>query len=540
MTTVEELNQLIQSNENEHIEFKTANRQFEFDKLKKYVVAIANEGGGRIIFGVHHETPRHVVGTEAFQDVESIKYRLLQSVRLRIDVEEVKHPDGRVLIFHVPSRPIGLPLEVDGQYFMRSGESLVPMTVDMLQRIFAESGPDYTAETCAGATIDDLDPIAVNVFRERWSSKSKNEGLKEVSVERLLEDAELTVNGQVTIAALVLLGSSKALGRHLANSEVIFEYRVTEDQIASSQRIEYRQGFLAIHDDLWTQVNLRNDVVSIREGLFRRDIPAFNEDVVREAILNAVCHRDYRLGGSVFIHQYPYILRITSPGGLPDGVTPKNILNRQSPRNRRLAEACSKCGLVERSGQGMDRIFGTLLREGKSVPEFSGTDPYQVVLTVRADHIDHRFLGLLEIADRHDIRLNVDHLVVLDAVRQDHEISDEMKPLVKHLIDIGLLERRGRGRASKVMLSRGMYRVLGEPGIHTRVEGLDRETNKALLLKHAVKSGKAGANLDEFRQVLPSLSNDQVRHMVYELRDEGKLTNIGQGRGTRWYAEVDK
>ncbi len=271
------------------------------------------------------------------------------------------------------------------------------------------------------------------------------------------------------------------------------------------------------------------------------DIPAFNEDVVREAILNAVCHRDYRLGGSVFIHQFPHTLRTTSPGGLPNGITTQNILKRQSPRNRRLAEACSKCGLVERPGQGMDRIFGIVLREGKVLPKFDGTDAYQVVLTVRADKIDKRFLRLLDLAEKHGIRLNVEHLVVLDVVRQGEPLPAEMKLLVWHLIDIGLLERQGRGKASKLILSRGMYRALGEAGTHTRVEGLDRETNKALLLKHAIKSGQAGATLEEFRQVIPSLTNDQIRHMVYELKVEGRLTNVGQARGTRWIVvQVDK
>jgi ATP-dependent DNA helicase RecG len=541
MTTVAELDKLIQQDENEHVEFKKAEHQYSLDKLKEYVMALANEGGGKLILGVAPVKPRIVVGTAAFKNLEATKHDLLQAVRLRIDVEDLPHPQGRVLIFRVPSRPLGSPLQLDGRYLMRSGESLVAMTPDQLQRIFDETGPDFTAEICSEARLTDLDEGAIQVFRDKWATKSKNELLLSVPAEQLLEDAELTTDGRITFAALILLGKSKALGRYLANAEVVFEYRATEDQISSSQRAEFRHGFLAINDDLWTQVNLRNDVTSIRDGLFRMDIPAFNEDVVREAILNGVCHRDYRLGGSIFIHQFPHTLRITSPGGFPQGITPKNILRRQSPRNRRLAEACAKCGLVERSGQGMDRIFGTVLREGKALPNFDGTDAYQVVLTVRADKIDQRFLGLLDLADRHGLRLNVEHLVVLDVVRQGEQVTEQMKPLVRHLIDIGLLERQGRGKASTLILSRGMYRALGEAGIHTRVEGLDRETNKALLLKHAIRSGPSGATLEEFRQVLPSLSNDQIRHMVYELGDEHKLRNVGRARGTRWIAkQVDK
>ncbi len=489
--------------------------------------------------GVTPEIPRTVKGTSSFGNLESTKLELLKSVGLRVDIDEVVHAGGRVLVFNIPSRPIGYPLHVDGRYLMRSGESLVSMSADQLQRIMAEGSLDFTSQVCTGATLGDLDSDAIEVFRSRWASKSKNDRLKTLSVHQLLEDAELTVENGVTNAALILLGSKSALGRFLGNAELVFEYRSSESQIPHSQRIEFRQGFLSIHDEVWDAINSRNEVVSIREGLFRTEMPSFNEEMVREAVLNAVCHRDYRLSGSVFILQSPQSLKIVSPGGFPEGVTAQNILNRQSPRNRRLAEACSKCGLVERSGQGMDRIFGNVLREGKSAPDFSGTDTYQVSIAVRADQVDKRFLGLLEMAEQHGITLDVSHLVVLDVVRGEREITEEMKPLVKYLIDIGLLERHGRGRASRISLSRGMYRVLGEAGVHTRVEGLDRETNKELLLKHARQCGSVGASLEEFRQVLPSLTSAQVRHMVYELRDEGKLRGIGRTRGSKWLARVD-
>lgn len=162
--------------------------------------------------------------------------------------------------------------------------------------------------------------------------------------QQLLEDSKLSIDGELTVAALILLGTRKALGVHLPQCEVIMEYRSMEGQIAASQRHEFRQGFLLFHDELWNSINIRNEVVSVRDGLFRSDIPTFNEDAVREAVLNAICHRDYRIGGSVFVRQFPRRLEISSPGGFPEGITPDNILRKQSPRNRRLAEACSKCG----------------------------------------------------------------------------------------------------------------------------------------------------------------------------------------------------
>jgi predicted HTH transcriptional regulator len=112
----------------------------------------------------------------------------------------------------------------------------------------------------------------------------------------------------ISAVALILLGTHKALGRYLAQSEVIFEYRSTEAAGPANQRIEYRQGFLAWYEKLWETINLRNDRQHIQDGLFMLDIPTFSEATAREAILNAVGHRDYRNQGSVFIRQFPRCL----------------------------------------------------------------------------------------------------------------------------------------------------------------------------------------------------------------------------------------
>ena len=117
---------------------------------------------------------------------------------------------------------------------------------------------------------------------------------------------------------------------------------------------------------------MRNDIQHYQEGFFIFDIPTFNESVVREAILNAVSHRNYQLAGSVFIRQFPDRLVIESPGGLPNGISLDNILDRQIPRNRRIAEILALCGLVERSGQGMNIIYETSVKEAKPLPDFTG------------------------------------------------------------------------------------------------------------------------------------------------------------------------
>ncbi len=209
----------MQAREDEHFEFKEAKNRYDFQKLVKYCVALANEGGGKMILGVTDKLPRQVVGTKAFQNLERTKAGLIQRISLRIDAEEIMHPQGRVVVFHVPSRPIGMPIHYEGRYFMRAGEDLGPMLPDMLKRIFDEAGPDYTAEICSKASLNDLDLDAIEDFRNRWVRKSKNENLRGLSSDQLLSDAELLTREGITYAALILFGTREALGRYLAQAE---------------------------------------------------------------------------------------------------------------------------------------------------------------------------------------------------------------------------------------------------------------------------------------------------------------------------------
>jgi len=134
------------STERQRLEFKEAKEQYDTRKLQKYCVAIANEGGGHLILGVADQPPRPVVGTNAFRDTVVTAERLFEAVGFRVEVEEVTHPGGRVLVFHIPPRPRGTAYDLGGTYLMRSGGNLVPMSEDQLRKIFAEGKPDWLEE----------------------------------------------------------------------------------------------------------------------------------------------------------------------------------------------------------------------------------------------------------------------------------------------------------------------------------------------------------------------------------------------------------
>lgn len=537
MITAQQIDEWMATRENEHLEFKQASNNFHFDTLVKYCAALANEGGGRIVLGVTDKLPRLVVGSNAFQNLERTKAGLAQELHLRVEVEAVDHPGGRVVVVTAPARPIGMAVPVKGAYWMRAGEDLVPMTPDQLRRIFDEAGPDFTAEICAGATLDDLDAAAIEFFRVLWDRKAPGKGVRQKADSQLLADAELLVGGAVTYAALILLGTREALGRHLAQAELVFEFRSTEAPGPAGDRSEFRQGFLPVLDEVWKTINLRNEQQHFQQGLFVWDVPTFNERVVREAVLNAVCHRDYRDAGSIFVRQYPKRIEVVSPGGFPAGINRDNLLWEQKPRNRRLAENLARCGLVERAGQGFDLMFRESIRQSKPLPDLSRTSEHAVWVTLHGEVQDPEFLRFLEEIGRERAALfTTEDFLVIDLIRREEPVTGSLALRLPNLREQAVIERVGRGRGTRHILSRRFYRFLGKSGVYTRRRGLDRETNKALLVSHLDRAGEAGSTLTELLQVLPDLSRYQVQGLLRQMRDGGRVRVDGQRRWARWFS----
>ena len=521
--------------EGEQMQFKEAKNNFDSREAEKICCALANCGGGKLVLGITDKRPRKVVGSTAFDQPERTRSGLMEKLRIRVDFHLYDHSGKRVLVFEIASRPVGLPVQVDGKAWWRIGDSLVPMPLEVMRSIFAETGHDFSSDTCPGATIRDLDQNAIEIFRLKWAEKSGQPRIKSLSVNQLLTDCEAMVNNGITYAALILFGTRSALGRFLPQTEIVFEYRSSDASGPAQQREEYRVGFFACYDQIWELINLRNDKQHYEDGLFVFNISTFNERVVREALLNAVSHRNYQLSGSVFVRQFNNRLVIESPGGFPTGVTIDNILDRQYPRNRRIAEILALCGLVERSGQGMNIIYELSIKEAKSLPDFRGTDEHFVCIALNGLVLDKRMLLLInKIGNKRLEILSTEDFLVINALFHDHKIPDNLFSHTKRLIDMGIIEHIGR---NKYVLARSLYAVTGKPGVHTRIVGLDRETNKELIVKHIKQNGNKGTPLKELHQVLPGHERSQIQVLLRELRNEQRIYVEGSTSSARWFTQ---
>lgn len=527
------IGELLEAKEGESIQFKEAKNRFDFGEAARCCCALANCGGGELVFGITDKRPRQVVGSSAFDQPERTRMGLIDMLKIMVDFQLYEYQGKRVLTFDVASRPLGLPVQCDGVAWWYEGDSLIPMPEEIRRKIYAEAGFDFSGSICPNANLDDLDEEAIEAFRDRWVTKSGNQRLTSLSAEQLLRDCEAITDDGITYAALVLFGKRESLGKYLPQAEIVFEYRSSEVSGPASQREEFRVGFFSCYNRLWELINLRNDKQHYQEGFFVYDIPTFNERVVREAILNAVSHRNYQMGGSVFIRQYQNRLMVESPGGFPNGITLENILDRQLPRNRRIAEILALCGLVERSGQGMNLIYELNIKEAKQLPDFTGTDENFVSLTLNGLVLDMKMLLLINQIgnDRMEI-LSTGDFLTINELYHEQSVTESLKPCLKKLMDLGIVEHIGR---NKYVLARSLYTAAGKPGIHTRVVGLDRDTNKELLLKHIRKNGDKGTPFKELQQVLPGHNRGQIQVLMRELRADGRIECKGKTSAARWF-----
>ncbi len=231
---------ILRACEDERCELKAARSHFDFPKLADYCAALSNEGGGVLVLGVSDAPPRRVVGTHAFRSLQKTGADVTQQLRIKIAAVESSIDGKRVITFRVPAHPIGQPIAFNGGYLMRGGEGLVPMTTDQLKRIMDETVSDYSATLAKGATLDDLHPDAIGTLRDLWARRSGDPSVASLSDVQVMEDLGLTIDGEPTVAALVLLARPESLMRLLAQAEVVFEYRSQPSSLRYQQRREFR------------------------------------------------------------------------------------------------------------------------------------------------------------------------------------------------------------------------------------------------------------------------------------------------------------
>jgi ATP-dependent DNA helicase RecG len=363
--------------ESQVLEFKQAkaNVRETLAMLADAAVCFANADGGTIVLGVND---RATARTEAFLGVDSA-YSLdvvrrgifdRTTPHLTTFAYETEEEGARLVIVEIPAGLLPIA-NAAGLATRRLGRECRPFTPDQQREVQMARGQlDWSAEP-TGAGLDDLDPAEIKRLRSLLE-RAGSADLATLRMNTLLESLRLlSSDGELTNAALLLLGTTEALERHIPNHGYSYQYRPTAGTEATTRFRQTRPLLRAIEAVL-DSVERRLELQPLNlAGGIQLQLVDYPLDALRELIVNALIHRSYESSGTVDVEHTPERLSVSSPGPLVAGVTPANILTVPStPRHRLLADVVARTRVAERTGQGIDRAYREMLRVGKEPPLF--------------------------------------------------------------------------------------------------------------------------------------------------------------------------
>lgn len=516
------------------------------DELKRWLVdmavCFANQRGGCLLVGIADRTKGRDnaivgIGDASYRGLERDVYSSTDP-HILIEIEELTVPEGKLLAAHIPK---GIPPHTTSAGFasIRIGDSCQPLTGTNLARMIASSGEvDLSAAPVEGAKLRDLDGGAIDQARELLRLQPGLASLASEDAATLLDALSLKNGSELSQAALLLFGTQSAIARYMPQHEITILRYVSSTRY--DQRADLRGPLLLEFDRIEDSLAAATSLRTIHpRGFAQLEIPTLSWEVAREAILNAVAHRDYfrRQGIIVAIHRDH--VEITSPGGFLGGISPANVL-RHPPvhRNELLARALQRLGLVNRVGLGVDRIFEGLLRSGARSPTYTA-DEISVSLTLPLGGSDEFAAWVVEHEKGAD-PLTLDDLIVLrrvvDAGAIDRLSAAEQLQLnetdaANHLADMRsrkLLVARGRGRATTYGLPRPLSERLRGKGVTDADRPLEAEGVRLRILELLKERDKlTNAEIRDFS----GYSRQHVLSIEKSLEQEGLIELKGYGRG---------
>ena len=484
MNIYDTFNNLRYHHEDEVVEFKKAENNFDFDDLGKYFSALSNEANlrdkdfGWLVFGVYDKT-REILGTSyknGMKSLQKLKYDLSQHTTDRNtfrDIYELEVEGRRVLMFQIPAAPRGIPMAWQGHFYARRGESLVALDMSKYEEIRRQTtGFDWSSQIVDGATIADLDEKAIKEAREGYKEHYPNQK-KEVdtwSDEVFLNKAKLTIDGRITNTAILLLGKPESL--HYINHIGEIVWRLAgKDNVGQVFTIP----FLLTTTEVMHKIRNYPFKIFPNNSFLPGEGMKYDNEVILEALHNCIAHQNYAENARIIVIERENELEFRNSGGFYDGTYEDYITGERIPkkyRNPFLAQAMANIKMIDTEGFGIHKMFVSQKDRYLPMPDYDKSDNDTVVLTLPGTVIDENYsLLLLENSD-----IDLATTVLLDKVQKGKAISDDA---IKMLRKKGLIE----GRKPHLYVSKQIAKVTNKQIEYTLRKGFNDEECKEWILK---------------------------------------------------------
>jgi len=517
--------------ESEMVEFKES--LSELKEGGQTLCSFANHKGGVLYFGIKNNGDVLGIQNITSRTLTNITQYLFDNLEpqkiIQIEEELVKDKSLIKITIGKSNTPYHTFRK---RPYIRIGNTTKDMPYEEYQdRLlkYKSNNQDSSAMMIPDIKITDLSVDAIRELRQLLTQSGRYEiDINQLTDEQLLKDLLLIRENKITVAALVLLGTEATLSKSFPYVEVRYGYRINEGEIINQDTAIFKGGYLCYYNKIWSKIQSRNITINIPFEMRLIERKAFDEQSIREAINNAIVHRDYFLSESTFVMQYSTKIAIKNPGGFPEGITKENILYESKPRNKLLADILFKCELVEQFGNGVNLMYKNQVSLGKNPPNYDKTTENRVVLELDGNIQDIEFAKyVFRVAISKQKNLNDTELFILNKIKKGQPVKSN--DTTKDLLSLGLIEQIGY---EKYMLSKQYYLDMDKKGKYTKTKGLTRNKNKELILQH-LKDFGTGKKQDFVQIFEYKLTEKQIWTLLNELREEGKIYFDGKMRSPK-------
>lgn len=518
--------------------------------MAKDCVCFANSRGGTILIGI--ADGEDLPPGEQKIDKElpfKIKKRIAENT-INVGVEttiQTAENGGEFIELRVLFSASTIASSTNGQYYYRSDDTCIPLLPDELSRLFTDK-PSFiwgTRKSRVPVSAIDRDKFATFKGDIRQSTRVTNH-VKEKSDEEVLEHYFFAEDGHLTNLGILWLGKRNDRAKLLYPPTIHFiKFDEQGQKVNKILWEDYSLNPKELIEAVWTQIPDWKEGVDVADGMFRKFVPNYEEEVIRELLANALVHRPYTTRGDVFINLYPDRLEVVNPGLFPIGVTATNVLHKNVRRNPHLAQAFYDLHLMDKEGSGIDKIYQVLLSNAKPIPiPYQGDDYVQFTVQRRISRPE--IITLMNRAND-EFHLTGKELISLGLIAQHNSISAILfskeldlpdKPnVVSHwlgrLADFGLIVSKGKTKGTEYMVNPEFLKKAKFKG-RTNLKRIENHRLEELIYQDVKIYGPTSIG-DIHVRIGKEISKNILQKALKAMREKGVLNSEGVLKGTKYF-----
>lgn len=523
----------------------------DWNEIAKDCIAFSNATGGRLLLGIEDGQDAPPVGQHIPADLpDTVRRKLAErTVNVAVLPDVVTAPNGGQYIELRIPRALSVASTTDGRYFLRVADQSKPVTGEDVMRLASErSALPWETQTTLHIFRADADATKRDKLLQALRASDRvKASVKEKSDDELLDHYQLAQGHDLTNLGVLCLGRQHHRAQLTTAPVVQFiKYDERGQKVNKLVWDDHTQSPMEMIEAVWLEVPDFRERYELPDGLYRQNVPAFDEIVVRELLVNALVHRPYTQRGDIFLNLHPDRLEVVNPGPLPLGVTPQNVLHTTVRRNEHLARLFHDLKLMEREGSGFDKIFEVLLSQGRPAPELIETHD-RVQVTVRRRILKPEVIDFIAKADQ-TYQLTQRERIALGLLAQHDALTaselaaklelpsvEELQPWLKRLLDWHLVQSAGRTQATRYFVDPGLLRSLKFSG-ETTLKRIEPHRLAALVLEDLQRYPESAIS-DIHRRIGGEIHPKQVKRALEDLIGRGAVRFEGNKRWRRYWAE---